>query len=67
MFTKPRKNTINPFTKIPDKLRGLLNRSVRSIDNNSVTAAVSIDVDVVETRITNRRDRVIILSQCFRE
>ena len=66
MSAKPRKSTVNPSTKTPDELRGPLNRSVRSTDNNSATAAASIDVVVVEAPITNRRGRVVTLSQRFR-
>ena len=61
MSVKSRKSVVNSSIKIPDELRGLLNRSVRSINSNSVTAAVSIDVAVIEAPITNRRDRVVTL------
>ena len=67
MSAKPRKSAVNPPTKAPGELRGPLNRSVRSIDSNSATATVSIDVVVVEAPITNRRGRVVTLSQRFRE
>ena len=67
MFTKSRKSVINSPIKTTDELRGLLNRFVRSINNNSVTTVVSIDVIVVKARITNRRGRVVTLSQRFRE
>ena len=53
MSIKSRKSTINPLTNILNELRGLLNRFVRSINNNSVTVTVSINVVVVKTRITN--------------
>ena len=66
MSVKPRKNTVNPPTKVPDELRGPLSRSVCSIDSNSATAAASIDVVAVEARITNRRGRVVTLPQRFR-
>ena len=66
MSAKPRKSAVNPLTKTPGELRGPLSRSVRSIDNNSATAAASIDVGAVEARITNRRGRVVTLPQCFR-
>ena len=66
MSVKPRKSTINPSIKTPNELRSLLNRFIRSIDNNFVTVTVSINVVVVEAPITNRRDRVITLSQRFR-
>ena len=66
MSVKSRKSAVNPSTKAPGELRGLLNRFVHSIDNNSATAAVSINVVAVEARITNRRGRVVTLPQRFR-